>query len=452
MKVCKFGGTSLASAEQIKKVCEITLSDPERRIIVVSAPGKRFPDDTKVTDLLIAAAEAFLRNSSASAEMQLVIDRYMEICDDLGLGSEIKEIITEDLKSLLKLDTSDSQRFMDAMKAAGEDNIAKVVAAYLHSLNNSAFYVNPKAAGLLLSNEFGNARVLPVSFPNLHAYFSDKGKEEIFVFPGFFGYSHDGSVVTFSRGGSDITGSILAASVGASVYENFTDVDSVYAANPKVISNPVAIKEITYREMRELSYAGFSVLHEETLSPVYKAGIAVNIRNTNNPDAPGTMILPTKKITDRIVTGIAGDADFCTVYVSKYLMNREIGFGRKLLQIFEEHGISYEHTPSGIDDISVIVRKNSLTPEIESTIVERIKKELVVDSISVSHNDALIIVAGEGMRDSLGVLAKVTTALSAAKINIEMVNQGSSEISIMIGVKGDDCNDAINAIYNAFFS
>ena len=450
MKVCKFGGTSLASAEQIKKVCEIITADPERRIAVVSAPGKRFSDDIKVTDLLISAAGAFLEKGNAEEELGKVIDRYMEICDGLGLENYVKAYIKNDLELLLDIDTYDHGMFTDALKAAGEDNSAKITAEYLKKLGYKASYVNPKEAGLYLNNEYGNARVLSRSYDNLKRYFADR-TEEICVFPGFFGYSPDGSVVTFSRGGSDITGSILTAATEADVYENFTDVDTVFAVNPKLVKNPASIDCITYREMRELSYGGFSVLHEETLAPVYKAGIPVNIRNTNNPSHKGTLIVPERKANKDTVVGIAGDSGFCTIYVSKYLMNREVGFGRKLLQILEDEGISYEHTPSGIDDISVIIRESAFPPDKEKIIVNKIKDRLLADSVIVYRNNAIVIVVGEGMKYNIGVSSRITTALARDKINIEMLNKGSSEISIMVGVKGDDCDNAIRAFYNEFF-
>ena len=449
MKVCKFGGTSLASANQIKKVCDIITSDPHRKIAVVSAPGKRHADDTKVTDLLIATADAHLKTGNASAEMAHVITRYAEICDDLGLNASVKKHIQTNLENLLTLSVTNKTKFIDTIKAAGEDNAAKITAEYLCLCGHKASYVNPKDAGLLLSSAFGNARVLPISYANLQTYFANR--DEISVFPGFFGFSPDGSIVTFSRGGSDITGAILAAATNASVYENFTDVDSVFAANPNIIENPVPIQEITYREMRELAYAGFSVLHEETLAPVYKAGINVNIRNTNNPNLPGTLITPTRKQTHLPVAGIAGDKGFLSFYVNKYLMNQEVGFGRKLLQIFEEEGVPFEHMPSGIDDVSVIVRESVLTDTQAQRIVDKIQTELEVDDVHISNDIAILILVGEGMQYQVGIAAKATSSLAEAGINIEMLNQGSSEISIMIGVKASDCDRALKALYHAFF-
>jgi len=342
-----------------------------------------------------------------------------------------------------------AEKFIDCMKAAGEDNAARLIAYYMNSQGIPARYMNPKEAGLFLSDEYGNARVLPQSFKNLTKL---KDIEGIIIFPGFFGYSLSGEVVTFPRGGSDITGSILAAALEVDVYENFTDVDSVFVASPKLIKNPKAISELTYREMRELSYAGFSVLHEETLEPVYQRGIPVNIRNTNNPASPGTMITPTRKLNDCPVAGIAGDKGFCSINIHKYMMNREIGFGRKVLQILEEDCIPFEHMPSGIDDISIIVREKYMNDDKKSRIMERIAKELRVDSVVIEYGLALIMVVGEGMISTVGVMSRITKALANNKINIRMINQGSSEVSIMLGVNEADADNAVISIYNEFFN
>lgn len=448
MKVAKFGGTSLATAEQIKKVCSIVLDDSERRLVVVSAPGKRYKEDIKVTDLLISLAEKFIEQGTAEKELKAVVDRYREIAKELNLTSEIVDVVEADLRQRLASGTENPAKFMDLLKAAGEDNSAKVVAEYLCSIGKEAFYINPKEAGLFLSDEFGNARVLPQSYDNLSKL---KEKPGILIFPGFFGYSLEGDVVTFSRGGSDITGSILASAIGAAVYENFTDVDSVYVANPNIVENPVGISAITYREMRELSYAGFSVLHEETLEPVYRKGIPVNIRNTNNPSAPGTMIVTHREQTDRHVIGIAGDKGFSSIYIRKYMMNREIGFGRKVLEILEDEGISYEHTPSGIDEISVILREKQLTLEKEDRILNRIREELQVDDVAIERDLALVMVVGEGMMRTVGLAVRATGALAKANINIQMINQGSSEVSMMFGVCAEDVVTGVRALYNEFF-
>lgn len=447
MKVVKFGGSSLADAGQIKKVADIIMSDDERRIVVVSAPGKRSDDDIKVTDLLIAAGEAALAGKDAEVKMGYVIDRYASIAKDLELGEETKEVIAKDLMDRLNMDKSNSGKFMDCIKAAGEDNSAKLFAGYLNKLGVNAEYINPKDAGLFLDDEYGNARVLPESYDNLKKL---REKATICIFPGFFGYSHAGEVVTFPRGGSDITGAILAAAVGADLYENFTDVDSVYAANPKIIKNPLPIPEFTYNEMRELSYAGFSVLQEETLEPVYRAGIPVNIKNTNNPSAKGTFILKERAKSNLPLVGIGCDSGFSTIFVEKYMMNREIGFGSKLLGILAEHGLSFEHTPSGIDNMSVIVKTEALLP-VQDELIKDLKEKLDLDDIRVEHGKTLLMIVGAEMTRRVGTAGRACTALAKAGVNIEMINQGSSEVSIMFGIASEHKYDAIKAMYAEFF-
>jgi aspartate kinase len=449
MKVIKFGGTSLATADQIKKACSIILSDEERRLIVVSAPGKRFKEDTKVTDLLIKFAKNHIRNGNDEGIITEIVERYSEIADGLGLKGDIVDRIKEDIYSRVPKQIDNKNKFIDSMKAAGEDNAAKIFAEYLKSLGVQAKYINPKDAGLMLSDEFGNARVLPESYDNLKKL---KEMAGILVFPGFFGYSSKGEVVTFPRGGSDITGSILAVAINAEVYENFTDVDSVFAADPNVVHNPKAISNITYREMRELSYGGFSVLHEETLEPVYRTNIPVNIKNTNNPEASGTLISTNREITNGPVVGISSDDGFCCLFVGKYMLNREVGFGRKILQFLEEENLAYEHMPSGIDSISIILRERQFTKEKEGRLMEKLKRELALDDISLKRNLTLIMIVGEGMFNAVGVAARAIGSIAKAKINIEMINQGSSEISMMFSVKSTDEKNAVRALYNEFFN
>ncbi|MBU8907825.1 aspartate kinase [Desertibacillus haloalkaliphilus] len=448
MKVAKFGGTSVASAEQIRKVASVITDDPERKVIVVSAPGKRNDEDTKVTDLLIKLGETYLSEGSADAELAAVVDRYEQIAKGLELSSEIIDTIESDLKERLAADTSNEGKFMDAIKASGEDNNAKLIAFYLESKGIEAQYVNPRDAGLLVSDEPGNAQVLPEAYENL---FKLRERPGVLVFPGFFGYSPEGTLVTFPRGGSDITGSIVAAGIKADLYENFTDVDSVYAANPKVVDGPVEIKRLTYREMRELSYAGFSVFHDEALIPAFRNSIPVCIKNTNNPQARGTMIIAEREYMLNPVIGIASDDGFSTIYVRKYLMNREVGFGRRLLEIIEDEGISYEHIPSGIDDTSVILRQDQLTDEAEHRIINRINDELEVDDVYIEKDFAMIMIVGEGMHNTKGISARATTALARADVNIEMINQGSSEVSLVFGVHEKDADNAVRELYDEFF-
>jgi aspartate kinase len=449
MKVVKFGGSSLASGEQLRKVFQIVISDPERKVVVVSAPGKRYEDDTKITDLLIQCAEKKLRNEDPKQQFDAVMERYQQIADELSLPTELINEIYEDLSQRLNRDTSLPDRFMDCLKASGEDNNAKLVAAYFQQQGVEAYYINPKEAGMLVSSEPGNAQALPEAYKRLYALRDHPG---IVIFPGFFGYSKQGEVFTFSRSGSDITGSILANAVKADLYENFTDVDAVYSVNPFIVRRPKEIKELTYREMRELSYAGFSVLHDEALVPAFRAGIPVNVKNTNNPSAPGTRIVAERDNTNGPVIGIASDKGFCSIYVSKYLMNREIGFGRKLLGILEDFGLSYEHTPSGIDDVSVILKENQFAEGMKLDITRRIKEELHADEVKFEHHLALIMVVGEGMRHNIGTMARASKALAKADVNIEMINQGSSEVSMMFGVKEVDEKRAVQALYEEFFA
>jgi aspartate kinase len=448
MKVVKFGGSSLASGEQLEKVFQIVMSDIERKVVVVSAPGKRFAEDIKVTDLLISLAQKSLNAGNIDSELKAVLDRYENIAKDVNLTPDIINTIRNDLLGRLNADQSNQSQFIDLLKASGEDNNAKLIAAYFQSKGVEAFYVDPKEAGLLVTNEPGNAQVLSDSYHNLYLLRERPG---ILIFPGFFGYNERGEVVTFSRSGSDITGSIVAHGLKADLYENFSDVDAVYSVNPNIIKNPKEIREITFREMRELAYGGFSVFHDEALYPAFQAGITVNVKNTNNPQAPGTLIVTKRTSQNGPVIGISSEKGFCNIYVRKYLMNREIGFGSKLLKILEDYGLSYEHTPSGIDDLSVILRHNQMDHDMEQEIVNRIQSELKADDVHVIPNIALIMVVGEGMRNNIGTMARASKALAQASINIEMINQGSSEVSMMFGVKENDEKKAVKALYEEFF-
>lgn len=447
-KVCKFGGSSLSDSEKISLVCDIVASDPDRRIVVVSAPGKRHKADRKITDMLIQCAEQSLAGESADAPLNAILERFATMCENLNLPAALLDEIELDLKTRLAGDRSHKARFLDAFKAAGEDNCARLVTKVLNQRGLDAHYLNPQDAGLLLSDEYGNAQLLPESYDNLAVLREAKG---ITVFPGFFGYTRDGGVVTFPRGGSDITGSILAAAVKADVYENFTDVDSVCAIDPGLAPDVQPIPHLTYREMRELSYAGFGVLHDEAIIPAVQAGIPICIKNTQSPDAPGTMITLSREDVTGHPVGIAYTVGFMSILLCKYLMNREIGFGRKVLQIIEEEGLSFEHMPSGIDTLSVIVREADVDSATERKIVERLKDELGVTDCIVERGLALIMVAGEGMVRRVGTAATATRALADVGVNIEMLDQGASEISIMFGVKGSDVEKAVRSLYKAFF-
>ena len=449
MKVAKFGGSSLASAVQVAKVCKIIAQDPDRRVIVVSAPGKRSSDDTKVTDLLIQLATAAQEKAPYAAILQHIVNRYAEIAAAFEVPAAFVKTIQQDLERRLEADYPTPGHFMDAMKAAGEDNNARLIAEILQRIGVNAHYVNPRDGGMLLSDEAGQARVLEQSYQRLYTL---RARPGVTIFPGFFGYSQAGQVVTFPRGGSDITGAILAAAVEADIYENFTDVDSVLAANPAFVDNPAPIRSLTYREMRELSYAGFSVFHDEALQPVVHRGIPVHVRNTNNPNSAGTAIVKSRKINpDRPVAGIAAMDGFCSVFISKYLMNREVGFGRRVLQVFEEEGISYEHTPSGIDNMSVIFREAQFPKSIEKRVLDRLQKAVGADHVAVERGIALVMLVGEGMNNAVGLTGRAGSALGRGKVNVEMINQGSSEVSMMFGVRGTAMRAAVQSLYAEFF-
>ncbi len=451
MKICKFGGSSLANAAQLNKVIDIVLADPARRIVVVSAPGKRHSGDTKVTDLLITLAETALRGENTDREFGAVVERYASIASELNLGEEIVREIEMDLTDrLAKVSTLERAEFLDLMKAAGEDDNAKLVAVAFSARGRKARYASPKDTGMVLEGKFGDAVLDPSSYATLSRAFSNF--DGIVIYPGFFGYTKDGKVATFPRGGSDITGSILAAAVCADVYENFTDVDSVYPVDPRIVPEvKEGIPTMTYREMRELAYAGFGVFNDDAVIPAVRARIPINIRNTNHPSEPGTMIQQSRRVVPGTVVGIASADGFCNIVVDKYLMNREIGFGRRLLQILEDEGIAYEHMPSGVDSQCIVVKGAYLDKERERKVVARIRRELQPDSVLVERDLTILMIVGEGMCYTAGMFAKACLALASAGVNISMVNQGSSEVSFMIAIRSKDRDAAVRSLYKAFF-
>ena len=451
MKVCKFGGSSLADASQLNKVIDIVLADPARRIVVVSAPGKRDKGDTKVTDLLIDLAKTALAGENFDRQLGAVVERYALIADELKLGEDIVADITRDLRSrIAQVKDLRPEEFLDLVKAAGEDNNAKLVAVAFAARGRKARYASPKDTGMVLKGEFGDATLDPDSYSTLSRAFSNF--EGIVIYPGFFGYTKDGKVATFPRGGSDITGSILAAAVCADVYENFTDVDSVYPVDPRIVPDvKEGIPTMTYREMRELAYAGFGVFADDAVIPAVRARIPINIRNTNHPGEPGTMIQQSRRVVPGTVVGIASADGFCNIVVEKYLMNREIGFGRRLLQILEDEHVPYEHMPSGVDSQCIVIKEQYLPKEIERRVISTIRRELEPDFVTVERDITTLMVVGEGMCYTPGMLAKACLALASVGISLSMVNQGSSEVSFMIAVRKQDRDNAVRALYKAFF-
>lgn len=448
MKVTKFGGSSLASAQQLKKVLNIIKSDKNRKIVVVSAPGKRNDGDTKITDALIAYHDAFVTGDNFTQQQNWIINRFNTVCEELNLNPKIAKDIEQSILELATLPSENNPYLYDTFLAAGENNNAKLIAFFFRANGIKARYIHPKQVGLIVTDEPQNARILPSSYDKIEKLTELEG---VLVIPGFFGVTKENNICTFSRGGSDITGSLIAAGVGAELYENFTDVDGIFAAHPGIINNPHSIEVLTYKEMRELAYAGFSVLHDEALIPAYRGKIPLVIKNTNNPEHPGTQIVLEHKGEHAPVVGISGDDKFVSINMSKYLMNREVGFGRKVLQILEDLNIRWEHMPTGIDDLSIVVRERELTPIKEQEILKYLIQKLEVDEVTITKDLSIIMIVGEQMKSHVGVTATATKALSENKINLAMISQGSSEFSVMFVVNTKDEKKAIKALYHAFF-
>ena len=433
-KVVKFGGSSLASAEQFMKAGDIIRADESRRYVVPSAPGKRSSDDTKVTDMLLHVYETAAEGGDIDSEIKAIKARYDEIIKGLGLKDFSLDKDIEEIASKLKAEPE-----KDYAASRGEFLNGKIMAKYL-----DAEFID--AAEVIFFNEEGNLNDYKTD-KTLSARLANCDKA---VIPGFYGLGKNGKIKTFSRGGSDVTGSIVAKAAKADVYENWTDVSGFLMADPRIVKDPKGIRYITYRELRELSYMGASVLHEDAIFPVRKCGIPINIRNTNMPEDEGTWIVEsTAQKTDYVVTGIAGKKDFCTVFVTKAMMNAEIGFGRKVLQAFEENGISFEHMPSGIDTMTIVVHADEFMHK-EQKVISAIHRLAEPDSVEIESGLALIAVVGRGMKSASGTAGKLFTALAKQGINIRMIDQGSSELNIIIGVKNSDFETAIKAIYATF--
>ncbi len=432
-KVVKFGGSSLASAEQFKKVGDIIRSDKERRFVVPSAPGKRFSDDIKVTDMLYGCYALAEAGKEFDQELKAIEERYNEIIQGLSLELSLKNEIAGIAENFR------NKAGKEYAASRGEYLNSIVMAAYL----GFAFI---DAAEVIVFNEDGSCNE-----ELTHKVLSERlAKEEYAVIPGFYGADVSGRIRTFSRGGSDVTGSIVARAVHAEVYENWTDVSGFMLVDPRLIPNPVAIDTITYKELRELSYMGATVLHEAAIFPVRKEGIPINIRNTNAPDDKGTWIVESTCQKSRyVITGIAGKKGFCSINIEKDMMNSEVGFGRKVLQAFEDSGISFEHVPSGIDTMTVFVHQDEFMDK-EQKVVSAIHRLADPDAIEIEADLALIAVVGRGMKSTRGTAGRIFSALAHANVNVKMIDQGSSELNIIIGVRNEDFEVAIQAIYNIF--
>ena len=432
-KVVKFGGSSLASAEQFRKVGDIIHADEERKFVVPSAPGKRNPDDTKVTDMLYACYALAEEGKDFKAELAAIKERYQEIID----GLELKISLEDEFKTIEK-----------DFKAKAGDNYAASRGEFLNGIIMAAYlgFEFVDAAEVILFDQDGE---FDSETTNMKLKERLAGMESA-VIPGFYGAYEDGTVKTFSRGGSEITGSIVARAVKANVYENWTDVSGILIADPRIIYKPEGIETVTYKELRELSYMGFNVLHEDAIFPVRREGIPINIRNTNAPEDNGTWIVEsTCQKPKYVITGIAGKKGFCSVNIDKDMMNSEIGFGRKVLQAFEENGISFEHVPSGIDTMTVFVHQDEFMHK-EQQVVSGIHRLAEPDRIEIEADLALIAVVGRGMKSTRGTAGRIFSALAHANVNVKMIDQGSSELNIIIGVANSDFETAIKAIYDIF--
>lgn len=432
-KVVKFGGSSLANSDQFRKVGEIIRSEESRRYVVPSAPGKRFPEDTKVTDLLYACYIKAAAGEDFSRELKEISDRYYEIIRGLELSLSLEEEfqqIEKDFKA---------QAGTDYAASRGEFLNGKIMAAYLG-------FEFIDAASVLRFDKNGN-----FDADKTDSLLAKRlAKCERAVIPGFYGAMEDGMVKTFSRGGSDITGSLVAKAVHADLYENWTDVSGFLVTDPRIVDDPAVIETITYRELRELSYMGATVLHEDAIFPVQKEGIPINIRNTNRPEDKGTLIVESTCRKPRyVITGIAGKKGFCSINIEKSMMNSEIGFGRKVLQVFEEQGINFEHVPSGIDTMTVYVHQDEFE-EKEQQVIAGIHRAVNPDFIEMESDLALIAVVGRGMKSQRGTAGRVFSALAHAHVNVKMIDQGSSELNIIIGVENRDFETAVKAIYDIF--
>ena len=433
LKVLKFGGTSLADAEHFRQVAEIIKSDPDRKYVVASAPGKRFDGDNKVTDLLYRCYELAADEKDITNEFEAIKERYTQIIRDLELDLDLSEVFEKIRHSFIH----NSGR--DYIASRGEYLNAVILAKYL-----GFQFIDAKKC--IFFNDDGHFNAEKTN-EVLSGYLK---KHEYAVIPGFYGSMPNGTIKTFSRGGSDITGAIVARAASASVYENWTDVSGFLMADPRVIDNPAVISTITYKELRELSYMGATVLHEDSIFPVRYSKIPINIRNTNKPEEKGTFIVPkTDEAPEHVITGVAGKIGFSTITIEKDMINSEIGFGRKVLQAIEENGVSYEHFPTGIDSMSVVISTKELKKK-RADVMASICRAVNPENIFIEENLALIAIVGRGMVKAKGTAARVFLALANSGVNVRMIDQGSGELNIIVGVEEHDYATAINAIYHEF--
>ena len=434
VKVLKFGGSSLADAEQFRKVAAIIQAQPERRYVVASAPGKRYSEDIKVTDMLYDCYKLVKQNKPIDDAFKLIEDRYNGIIKDLGIHLWLQPEFDRIKNAIVH------HAGRDYIASRGEYLNSIVLANYIgYDFIDAEDGIFFKENGTL-DTEKTNEELAAILEKHEHA-----------VIPGFYGVMPNGTIKTFSRGGSDITGSIVARAIKADIYENWTDVSGMLMADPRCVENPAVIPVITYSELRELSYMGATVMHEDAIFPVREMGIPINIRNTNAPEDNGTMIVPSVEDNkvDTVITGIAGKKGFSVIAIEKDMMNSEVGFGRNVLEVLENYNLCFEHLPSGIDTMSVVVNDNDFLPH-KDAIINDIKRRTKADNITVNGGIALVAVVGRGMAGSKGTASRIFKAIAENDINIKMIDQGSSELNIIVGISEDDYIKTLDAIYREF--
>lgn len=451
MIVCKFGGTSLADAQQIKKAVNIMREDKRRGVMVVSAPGKRYPSDTKVTDLLYQLAELAFCRLETDAVFQAFEARLLETIYDLGLATDLATSLLRTLETRLARKDLSKQAFFDQIVAFGETCSARIISRYLTLIGVKARFVDPVAAGLLLHSVQGHTVIDDQSYARLELSLKPKEDGEILVMPGFYGGDEAGHVLTFSRGGSDISGAVVAAAVMAERYEVWSDVDHVYAVHPGLVHNPCPIHEMSYREMRELAYIGFTIVHPEALQPVFAKRIPISVKNTNQPHGAGTNIVAERGSIDHPVTGIAAADHFCAVSMRRVLSNPQVGVLAAILNIFAEEDISIEHAPTGIDSVSIVIREVNFPLYKEEIVIKRLKDELGFSPV-VARNLSAVMLVGEGMLDSITVISRAAEALTSQRISVEVMLQDYYEISILFMMSEAERERAVPALYEEFFS
>lgn len=435
LKVVKFGGSSMADAKQFAKVRSIVQADPARRVVVVSAAGKRSPDDHKLTDLLYLCYAHLQYGVSCDSVFQMIADRYVSIRDECGLSTDIESELAA-LRAQMEHGIS-----QDELVSRGEYFSALLMADYL-----GFDFLDAK---LWLKFKFDGSIDQEASYEELRRLAEGRSV----VIPGFYGVMPDGRIRTLTRGGSDITGALAAAALDADVYENWTDVSGILMADPRIVENPLPIERITYNELRELSFVGAQVLHEGTVFPVREKNIPLNIRNTNDPDHPGTLIMEefddSEDAEHRFITGIAGKKNFSIVTIAKNGMSSTVGTFRQIFEIFESHGVSIEYAPSGIDCLSLVVSSDKVAPCLYSILGE-IQKALKPDSIHVTENISIVAAVGRKMVFQPGVSGKIFATLGENGINIRMISQGPDELNIIVGVDTKDFASTIQVLYNSF--